>query len=104
METLTIFNGDDFVETNIIQLTDAETDEVIDLYLVNEIARHSLRSELKQGVLDPTKAESLGKKLRVSSLEMFKVLYERLGEDEVVKLIAEIDLNIKLAEEDENNS
>jgi hypothetical protein len=104
MKALTIFNGDDLVETNIIQLTNAETDEVIDLYLVNEIARHSLRSELKLGVLDSTKAESLGKKLRTASYEMFKVVYERLGEDDAIMLIAEIDLTIKLVEEDENYS
>jgi hypothetical protein len=104
MEELTIFNGDDFVETNIIQITDAETDEVIDLYLVNEIARHSLRSELKQGTIESSKAASLEKKLRASSLEMFKTLYERLGEEATVRLIADIDLTIKLVEEDENNS
>lgn len=98
MNQLTIFNEDDFIEIDLVQIENTQTSKVVDMYVINEISRHWINSKIKTEELDSTELKDLSQKLKTSSLEIFKVLYQRLGENDALHLLAEIDLTIKLAE------
>lgn len=103
MNLLTVFDGDDFIEVSLSKLKELQTDEVLDLYYSNESSRAVIRDEIKMGAVINAETQKLADGLKSSSLEIFKEICERLGENIALKIAAALDLTLKLIELDETN-